>query len=101
MRFTQITFRHMAHSASLGERIRDLSGRLEERFPKIERCRAAVEEFRTAEKAHQFKVTVDVLAAGRTLVASAHGGDIEIVLREVFAELDRKVPDFLARRLPA
>ncbi len=91
MRFTQITFSHMAYSASIGERIRALSAALEERFPRIERCRVAVGDFRTADHAHRFKVTLDVRVSGRTLAASAHGPDIEAVIDEVFRELTSRL----------
>ncbi len=91
MRFTQIVFRHMASSSDIGERLRSLSGGLEERYPAIERCRAAVEGFRTRSGTHQFKVTVDLRVAGATLNASAHGPDIEAVLKSVFAELETKL----------
>lgn len=91
MGFTQIVFRHMAHSAGIGERIRELSGALHQRFPKMERCRAAVEEFRAPSKSRQFKVTLDVRFAGATLGASAHGPDLDRVVREAFAQLEARL----------
>ncbi len=97
MRFTQITYRHMAHSASIGERIRELSTALEDRFPEIERCRATVEEFRAPKQARNLKVTVDVRIAGNVLVSSAHGALIENVLREVFDDLRTRVEASTAR----
>ena len=102
MGFTQITFSHMAYSPELGERIRTHCDALEARFARIERCRAAVEDFRTAERAHQFKVTLHVrLAGGRTLVASAHGPRIERVLQEVFAEADARLREGSMATRPA
>jgi ribosome-associated translation inhibitor RaiA len=91
MGFTQIVFRHMASSPDIGEHIRKLSGAIQERHPSIERCRAAVEGFRTQAHVHQLKVTVDLRVAGATLVASAHGPDIEPVVQAVFAELETRL----------
>ncbi len=43
MRFTQITFRHMPRSATIGDRIRELSARLEDHHPEIERRKFEVD----------------------------------------------------------
>lgn len=92
MRFTQITFRHMTHSRAIGERIREISGKLEERHPEIRRCRVEVEQL-GEQKNRTFKVAADVRLADGDLVSESQGADIEAVLREVFADLGRRLEE--------
>jgi sigma 54 modulation/S30EA-like ribosomal protein len=91
MGFTQIVFRHMVPSPEIGERIRKLSGGLQERHPRIERCRAAVEDFPAPAGVHELKVTVELRVAGSIFTASAHDLQIEPALHAVFAELDTRL----------
>ncbi len=91
MRFTQIIFRHMPHSRAIGERIREISGTLEERYPQIRRCRVSVEQLSPQKESRAFKVTADVRVADGDLVSVSEGADIEAVLSEVFTDLGRRL----------
>ncbi|MGZ5071928.1 MAG: HPF/RaiA family ribosome-associated protein [Usitatibacter sp.] len=93
MRFTQITFHHMTHSPAIGERIREMSGTLEERYPEIRRCRVGVEQSGGQKRGRTFKVTADVRLADGDLVSESRGADIETVLRAVFADLGRRLEE--------
>ncbi len=91
MRFTQITFRHMPRSATIGDRIRELSARLEDHHPEIERCRVSVEESGGLPAQRVYKVDVELRVAGGDIVCSADGPEIEPVLREAFGEAGRRL----------
>lgn len=93
MRFTQITFRHMPHSGPLGERIRELSTRLEERHPQIRLCRVSVEEPQKRKGERILQITVDVRVPDGDIVSVSRGTDAESVLREAFADLGRKLQE--------
>lgn len=97
MGFTQIVFRHMVPSPEIGERIRKLSGGLQERHPGIERCRAAVEDFPAEGGVHELEVTVELRVAGSTLMASAHDVHIEPALQAVFAQLEKRLRTIVVR----
>ena len=93
MRFTQITFRHMPHSGPLGERIRELSARLEERHPQIQLCRVSVEESQKPMGQRILEITIDVRVPHGDIVSVSRGTDAESVLREAFADLGRKLKE--------
>jgi len=93
MRFTQITFRHMPHSPAIGERIREISGKLEERHPEILRCRVGAERIGRGKSANSFKVTVEVHLADGDLACDSQGADIEAALRAAFAELGHRLEE--------
>lgn len=97
MRFTQIIFRHMTHSQAIGERIREISGTLEERYPEIRRCRVGVEQLGGQKGPRTFKVTAEARIADADLVSESRGADIEAVLREVFADLGRRLEEKAGR----
>ena len=93
MRFTQITFRHMPHSGPLGERIRELSTRLEEKYPQIRLCRVSVEEPQKRKAGRILQITIDVRVPSGDIVSVSRGTDAESVLREAFADLGRKLEE--------
>ena len=91
MGFTQIVFRNTAHSSTIGERIREMSRALGERYSRIQRCRVVVEELQAPGAARDFKVTAEVRVAERMLSASSQGANIDAVLQGVFADLREKL----------
>jgi hypothetical protein len=84
---TEITFRGMPHSTAAGSLIRELSLALEERHSGIQACRVTVEQL--AGWRPSFRVTAEArLAAGR-VVSTSEGAEVEPVVRQAFARLDR------------
>ena len=97
MRSTQIQLRHMTHSPALTERILQLSQKLEEKNPRVMRCRVAVEaDTHRARKRHSFDVRVDVAVAGAPdcVVDKHHDKDVFVALRDAFAAVERQLEPF-------
>ncbi|MFT3774480.1 MAG: HPF/RaiA family ribosome-associated protein [Minicystis sp.] len=102
----EVTFRHMAHSNSLEEAVRQKAEKLEQIYPRIISCRVAIEaeNKRTSTKAMVYRVRVDVTVPGGEIVgarAPAHQPfheDIQIAIRDAFDSARRELQDYVGRQ---
>jgi ribosomal subunit interface protein len=95
----QITVRHMAHSAALEARIREIAAKLEEFYRGVVSCDVVVEEQgRHQQQGHWFNVRLAVRVPGHELIVNRdHDEDVYVALRDAFASLTRRLED-VARR---
>jgi ribosomal subunit interface protein len=96
MRFTQINLRNMRRSPALTERIRELSEKLEIQYPRVMKCRVAVEAAtQRPRKGRAYRVSVNVHLPGQDLVSNhREDEDVYVAVREAFAAIERQLqPD--------
>lgn len=93
MRFTQITLRNVRRSEALSARIREISEKLEEQYPRITNCRVAVESTGNhRQKGRTYLVSVTVHLPGRQVVANRHENeDVYVALRDAFEAIERQL----------
>ena len=90
----QITMHQMERSPALDLRIRDSAAKLERLYPRITRCRVAVEQVELhQQQGRHFGVRVEVRAPGHKDVVSSlqHHEDVYVALRDAFDAVRRKL----------
>src|SRR3954471_24517292 len=96
----QITYRGMAHSPAMDDKIRELANKLEEFNPKITSCHVIVTELdKHKHKGNHFAVRVDLHVPGKEIVSSEkEHEDPYVALRDAFHVMNRKLDEDLDRR---
>lgn len=100
----QITFRHMASSPAVEERIRERAEALERFFDRIVSCRVVVECRQPRQQGNLFQVRIDLSVPGReifvgrdTKAQHAHQ-DIYAAIRDAFDAARRQLEDYARDR---
>ena len=96
----QITYRGMAHSPAMDERINELAGKLDDLHPKITRCHVVVDETdRHKSKGNLFEVHVDIHVPGTEIVATKQANpDAYVAIGEAFDVVTRQLEDTIRRQ---
>jgi ribosomal subunit interface protein len=100
----QITFRDMAVSPAVEEKIRDRADALDKFFPNIVACHVVVESTaRAHQKGKLYYLRVDLTVPGRQLVTKRHPAekhaheDIYVAVRDAFDETRRQLEEYADR----
>ncbi len=105
----QITFHGIDHSDAVETRIREKAGKLEQLYDRITSCRVVIEaHHRNTSNLHHkgepFHIRLSVTVPGTELVVkrdpkdSHLNEDINVALRETFANMERQLKEFVARQ---
>jgi ribosomal subunit interface protein len=95
----QITFRHMASSPAIEERIRERVDALERFFDRIVACRVIVERREPRQQGNVYQIRIDLSVPGREIVIGrdtkaqhAHQ-DVHAAIRDTFDAARRQLED--------
>jgi ribosomal subunit interface protein len=96
----QITYRGMAHSPAMDERINELAAKLDDLHPKITRCHVVVDETdRHKHKGNLFEVRVDLHVPGSEIVATRQSHtDAYAAIGDAFDVVTRQLEDTVRRQ---
>jgi ribosome-associated translation inhibitor RaiA len=84
----------MTNSPALTERIEELATKLEEKNPRVTRCRITVEaDSHRAPKRNSFGVRLDVAVSGAPdcVVDRHHDTDVFVAVRDAFAAMEKQL----------
>lgn len=89
----QVTFRDLAHSPALDEKIREKAARLGALCERISRCRVTLERrHRHQRNGREYHVRIDLHVPEREIVVNhEHDQDIHVALREAFDAAERQL----------
>lgn len=101
----QITFRHMAPSPAVEERIRERAADLERFYDRIVRCHVVVQApHRHHHQGTLYQVSIDLTVPGGEIVvnreaAAAHAHeDVHVAVRDAFDAARRQLEEFARRQ---
>lgn len=89
----QVTFRDLAPSLALDEKIRERAARLQSLSDRITRFRVTLERrHRHQRRGREYNVRIDVHVPGRQIVVThEHDEDVYVALRDAFEAAERQL----------
>ena len=98
----EVTFRHMAHSASIEAAIKQKGEKLDQFYPRIMSCRVMVEALhkRGSSKAIVYHVRFDVTVPGGELVANSERAheDVYVAIQDACDVVCRELRDYAEKQ---
>jgi ribosome-associated translation inhibitor RaiA len=90
----QVTFRNIPHSVALGDRVRELSEKLDRLHPRVLNSNVVLEAIRIPRRPPTFAATVRVrVPEGEILATEIHPEDIRLALRNAFVTVRRQLSE--------
>ena len=88
----QVTFRGLAHSPAIDEKIREKAARLQALSRHITSCRVTLGRRGHQRKGREYNVRIDLRVPEREIVVNQdHDQDVRIALREAFDAAERQL----------